>query len=65
MKVPILFCYQISLVRLAKLPSNNLCAEVSKVESLHYSGDLNSELVPYSDHGHLFARQMVQYSDVG
>ena len=28
-----------------------------------YNGDLNSQLVWYSDHGDLFSRQMVHYSD--
>ena len=32
---------------------------------LKYSGVLNSEIVWYSDHGDLFARRMVLYSDAG
>ena len=35
-------------------------AQAKKQEN---SGDLNSNLVPYSDHGDLFAHRMVHYSE--
>ena len=33
------------------------------LETLKFSGDLNSKLVGYSDHGDLLARRMVRYLD--